>query len=147
MALLHRNFPALPETDALLADLFDDERWTNFPFGNGRRFSMPAVNVLEHADRFEVEVAAPGLRKKDFRLQIDGGVLTISAETKEEHSQEAKTYTRREFNYRSFRRTFTLPDSVDAEQIRARYDGGILHLSLPKQEKARHLSSREIKIN
>lgn len=112
---------------------------------------MPAVNVVEHQDGFRIEVAAPGLKKEDFKLNLNHNNLTISAyqETKSEEPAEAKPdekYTRREFSYTSFQRTFTLPTSVDADKIQANYTDGILKIEIPKREEAKVKPPRQIEI-
>ena len=110
--------------------------------------AVPAVNVREDNETFRVELAAPGLRKEDFKVTLDNGLLTISAETRGEHEEknEAGQYTRREFSYRSFSRSFTLPNTVEADRIDARYQDGILHLSIPKKEEAKRKGPRQIAI-
>jgi len=133
-----------------------DELFT--PTFNG---TAPAVNVRENEDGYYIEVAAPGLQKSDFKLNLDHNRLTISAERKEEHNegtdsesneQEPKNerkkgrYTRREFSYSSFQRTFTLPTTVDGEKINAAYTDGVLHVELPKREEAKVKPSRTIEI-
>ncbi len=98
---------------------------------------------------FEVEVAAPGLKKDDFKVELDGNMLTISSEKKNEwEEKEDERYTRREFSYQSFQRSFQLPrDVVDENKIQAKYDNGVLHLVIPKKEHAKQRPPRMIKIN
>jgi len=110
---------------------------------------VPAVNVVEHQDGFRIEVAAPGLKKDDFKLNLNHNNLSISAyqETKkEETDQTNEKYTRREFSYSSFQRTFTLPTSVDADNIQASYTDGVLKIELPKREEAKVKPARQIEI-
>lgn len=100
--------------------------------------SQPAVNVKENEKEFSLEVAAPGLQKENFNIEVNEGILTISAETKTEKSEtdEKSRFTRREFSYSTFKRTFTLDEeSVDAENIVAKYENGILNISIPKKVK------------
>ncbi|AQG81239.1 Hsp20/alpha crystallin family protein [Spirosoma montaniterrae] len=111
--------------------------------------NVPAVNVVEHQDGFRIEVAAPGLKKEDFKLNLNHNNLTISAyqeSKKEETDQAGEKYTRREFSYSSFQRTFTLPTSVDAENIQASYTDGVLKIELPKREEAKVKPPRQIEI-
>jgi len=110
--------------------------------------SAPAVNVKEDHEAIRVEVAAPGLSKEDFKVTLENGRLTIAAESRAEHEEknEAGRYTRREFSYRGFSRSFTLPDTVEADRIDARYQDGILHLAIPKKEEARPKGPRQIAI-
>ncbi|MFD2573341.1 Hsp20/alpha crystallin family protein [Spirosoma soli] len=111
--------------------------------------NVPAVNVVEHHDGFRIEVAAPGLKKEDFKLNLNHNNLTISAyqETqKEEQDKSNEKYTRREFSYSSFQRTFTLPTSVDADNIQANYTDGVLKIEIPKREEAKVKPPRQIEI-
>lgn len=111
--------------------------------------SLPAVNIKETPENFNVEMAAPGMDKKDFKIQLDGHTLTISAEKQNEQEQkEGETYNRKEFNYLSFCRSFHLPKNfVDGDNIKAKYENGILHLEIPKREEAKQKPSRLIDIN
>lgn len=111
--------------------------------------NVPAVNVVEHQDGFRIEVAAPGLKKEDFKLNLNHNNLTISAsqETqKEEVEKGHEKYTRKEFSYSSFQRTFTLPNSIDAEHIQATYTDGLLKIEVPKREEAKVKPPRQIEI-
>ena len=117
-------------------DIFDSPR--NTGIGN----SLPAVNVKENENNFELEVAAPGMKKEDFKIELDNNVLGISSETKSEDVEEKKKYTRREFSYRSFKRTFTLPENVDVENIKANYSDGVLMIDIPKRVEEKKSGSR-----
>lgn len=110
--------------------------------------TIPAVNIKETAEAFEVEMAAPGMRKEDFRVELDGNHLTISSEFETQNeTKEEERYTRREFSYQSFQRSFTLPKNVvDVEQIGAKYENGVLHLLIPKREEAKQKPPRMIEI-
>lgn len=112
--------------------MYPSKQHHSVPYNN-----IPAVNVKEVEGVFHIEVAAPGLKKEDFKLSLHENRLTIS--TKKEQSNEEKTeqYTRQEFNYTSFQRTFNLPKSVDGEKIEATYADGILNISLPKKEEVK----------
>ena len=110
-----------------------------FNFGRGfleSGFTSPSVNVKEEDGSFQILVAAPGMKKEDFIIDIDRNVLTISSESKSEteDKDENGTFTRREFNYSSFSRSFTLPESVNTENVEASYTDGILKVSVPKKE-------------
>lgn len=110
--------------------------------------NIPAVNIKETNTNFGIELAAPGKTKEDFNIEIDHNVLTISSEEKtekEENDNQGK-YTRREFSYSSFRRAFTLPESVNADSINATYENGVLHVTLPKREEALPKPKRMIEI-
>ncbi len=99
--------------------------------------SVPAVNVTEDKDQYRISVAAPGLKKNDFNIDVNGNLLTISAETESSKEEKEKKFTRREYNYSSFSRTFTLPEAINKEKIDAVYENGELKLVLPKKEEAK----------
>ena len=110
--------------------------------------NVPAVNIKETDTNFGIELAAPGKTKEDFNIEIDHNVLTISSEekTEKEEKDNQGKYTRREFSYSSFRRAFTLPESVNADSINATYENGVLHVTLPKREEALPKPKRMIEI-
>lgn len=101
---------------------------------------VPAVNVAETNDAYMVELAAPGLEKSDFKINMDGDVLTVSGEKKAESVDEDKKYSKREYSYTSFTRSFTLPESIDHTKIAATYEDGILKLEIGKKEEAKAVS-------
>ncbi|QIP17308.1 Hsp20/alpha crystallin family protein [Spirosoma aureum] len=103
---------------------------------------MPAVNVKEDTDGYQIDVAAPGLKKEHFKLSLHNGKLTVS--TQQQEKTEPGQYTKREFSYHAFSRSFWLPDSFDKEQIQARYEDGILHIVLPKKEEAKPKTPTQI---
>ncbi len=118
---------------------------TNFSSTNT---SLPAVNVKETHDDYVIEVAAPGMKKKDFKINYHNNVLTISSERNEESEDKNDNYSRREFSYQSFQRSFTVPqNSVDGEKIEASYNDGILSIKLPKREEIKPRPAKEIKIS
>ena len=141
---LLNNFPTVFD-DFLNRDIFN---WglTNFSDTNT---TIPAVNIKETKDDYVVEVAAPGMTKKDFKVQLEGNVLTISSEkTNEREQRDSERYTIREFSYQSFSRTFTLQkDVLDTEKIQAKYEDGVLHLQIPKKEHAKQKQPRLIEIS
>jgi len=144
----NRNlFPTMPS-------LFDEvmtRDWFNWPFSqNAERGSVPAVNVRETKDAYELEVAAPGISKEDFKVELDNNMLVISAEKESKHEEqgEKESYTRREFSYQSFVRTFSLPERlVQGDRISARYHDGILHITVPKTEEAQVKPVKQIQIS
>ncbi len=149
MSLVRSNsslFPALPRLfdDSFTRDIFD---WMNtrMPVVGG---TLPAVNIKEDGDGFTVEMAAPGMTKEDFKINLENEVLTISAERETENEEkEGERYTRREFSYQSFQRSFHLPKSaVDYDQIKAKYDNGVLSIRIPKREEVKALPARQIAI-
>jgi HSP20 family protein len=125
-------------------DFFD---WSNRNF-SVTNTTLPAVNIKEDNDKFQVEVAAPGLKKEDFKIEVNHNMLSISSEKREEKTegQEGGSYTRREFSYQSFVRSFSLPESVDADKIEASYNDGVLVLNIPKKEEAKPKPARVIQI-
>ncbi len=116
-------------------------------FGNEWVNKTPAANVVETQDSFRVEVAAPGMKKEDFKINVENDLLAISAEKQTENKDETEKFTRREFNHGKFTRTFTLPETVDAEKISAQYVDGLLKLTLPKKEESKEKGAKEIKIS
>lgn len=127
-------------------DFFGKDLWNDF-FEPNNGFRMPAVNVLEEKDNFKIEVAAPGLEKNDFKIDLDNGLLTISCEKEEKHEENGKSYMRREFNYSSFKRSFSLPDTIDGDKIKASHKNGILEIEIPKRDEAKQKPVKQIKIN
>ena len=126
--------------------LFDDEFFNmNFsPSGT----TLPSVNIRETKDNLMVEVAAPGMRKEDFKIELDNNIMIISSERSQAKGDKDKEghYTRREFSYQSFQRTFTLSNNVHSANISARYKDGVLNIVIPKREEVKQNSSRFIEI-
>jgi HSP20 family protein len=124
-------------------DLFD---WSNHNFSMTNT-TLPSVNILENTDQFKVEVAVPGFDKGDFKIELNHDVLTISSEKQiENESKEDEHFSKREFSYQSFTRSFTLPHTADSERIDATYDKGILYVNIPKKEESKPKPSRMIEI-
>ena len=136
-------FPSL--IDRFFNGELADWNSTNY---SGANSTLPAVNVLEDDNEFIIDVAAPGLRKEDFKVNLDNGRLTISSEHNEEDHEEKKgKYSRREYSYQSFQRSFTLSNQmVDSDKIKASYSDGILRIQLPKREEVKPKPIREIQI-
>jgi HSP20 family protein len=130
-----------------LADAFQNFFDNDFVDFFNRKGMDPLANILEHPDSFELDLAAPGLKKDDFKIHLENNVLTISSEVRDEKEEEEKNYTRKEFHYSSFSRSFTLPRTVDLDNIKADYENGILKVMLPKKEDARLDIKKEIKIS
>ena len=132
MTLVKFKKPRMPWYDSMFTDLFGSDRLLTDDFFMENKW-VPAMNVKETDDVFKIEMAAPGFTKKDFKISIENGLLKISAENKEEIEKEDENFTRREFNYNSFFRSFTLPENVNEEEmIDATYKRGILKLVLNK---------------
>ena len=142
-ARVRDSFPFMP---SLFNDFFGGVFNDDFMNKEMLRY-VPSVNIMERADDYRIELAAPGYSKEDFKLEADNGVLTISSEKREEKDDENERYTRKEFSYSSFSRTFSMPEHVDAEKITAEYKDGLLMLTLPKREEAKKKPTREIKIS
>ena len=149
MTLLKRTDsyrPSLPSLfrQLVFRDLMD---WSNFNF-SPTNTTLPAVNIRETKDDFLIEVAAPGLDKKDFKVNLENNQLVISSEHKEEKKSDEENYTRREFSYQSFQRSFTVDErQVEGDKITAKYCDGILCITLPKKEEVKPKPPREIKIS
>lgn len=140
------NYPGMTN---LFDDFFSRDVWNWGQANNSTtNTTIPAVNIKETAAGFEVEVAAPGMKKEDFRIELDGTTLTIGSEWQSQHEEkEGERYSRREFSYQSFQRTFTLPKNVvDVDQINAKYENGVLRLLIPKREEAKQKPPRMIEI-
>ncbi len=120
-----------------LSRFFDDNFWG---FNGLQQSSKVPANIRETDKSFEMELVAPGLRKEDFRLNVNGNVLTVGYEHKSEDEQQNEGWLRKEFRKQSFSQSFTLSDAVDTGNISARYADGILYLTLPKKEEAQKLT-------
>ena len=140
--IVKRSRTMAPSVDFFNTDNFFDNNW----LGRWEK-EFPAVNIAENEKNYSVEVVAPGFRKEDFKLKIDDDVLTISAESKTENDEKGngKEYTRREYSYNSFTRSFQLPDNVKDDSISAGYKDGILNIELPKS-KVQVKATKEIAI-
>jgi len=114
---------------------------------NGNETFAPAVNVSDNEKSYDVEVAAPGMNKEDFKVAVDNGVLTISSEKETETEETKDNYTRKEFSYSSFSRSFGLPENVDDKKIKAKYDNGILRITIPKTKVEKKEASKTIAIS
>ena len=144
-----RNGNRFPVISPLFDDFFGRElfNWGNNNFSSTRT-TMPSVNIRETGDNYEVEVAAPGMEKKDFKITLDGNLLTISSFKQQSNEETNDRYTRREFSYQSFQRSFELPkDVVDQDNINARYENGLLYLTIPKKEEVRRKEPKLIEIS
>jgi HSP20 family protein len=128
----------LAKRGEMFPSVFDDffMPWSGW-FGNERTMTVPAVNVAENKDDYKISVAAPGLKKSDFNIDVEGNTLTISCEKEESKEEKDERYSRTEYNYSSFSRSFTLPEEVIKDRIEAVYEDGVLRLTLPKTEQAK----------
>ena len=150
MTIARRSNNWAPSIPSFLDKFFEGELmdWNTWNFA-GSNETLPAVNVMENENEYMIEVAAPGLKKNDFKINYENGRLTISSERKEEKEEKSKgKLTRCEFSYQSFQRSFSVPENiVNAEKISAKYEEGILHVALPKREEVRPKPAKEIKIS
>ena len=125
-------------------NVFDDEF---FPVFQNKTNSMPSVNIREDDKKYSLELAVPGIDKKDLKIDINEDVLTIASETKNESEEKREGYKRKEFSYSSFCRSFYIPENVEREKIEASYKDGILSVSLPKQEEEKSKITRQVEIS
>ena len=142
---------ALSRLSERMPSVFDDffKPWNEW-FDNGgflgRVMNVPAVNITEQSDQYLVSLAVPGMKKDDFKIDVDGNMLTISSQKEETKEEKDKRYTRKEYSYSSFTRSFTLADEVNKEKIDARYEDGVLNISLPRREDAKKSSAKQIAV-
>ena len=150
MNLIKRNVGQAPALHRLFFDDIFGRDFFNWENNNYSTTSttLPSVNIKETSDNYEVEVAAPGMDKNDFKITLDGNQLTISSVKENEQTTGNENYSRREFSYQSFQRSFELPKNVvDEDKIIARYENGLLLLSIPKREEAKQRPPRMIEIS
>ncbi|MBP7024171.1 MAG: Hsp20/alpha crystallin family protein [Bacteroidales bacterium] len=131
---------------SIVDEFFGDDLWNRF-FDDTESVTVPSVNIKEGKDEYAIEVAAPGFDKKDFRIDLNNNVLEISSEKEVKEENKDEKVMRREFRYSSFKRTFTLPDTVDTEKIKASYKDGILSISVPKKDEAKVKPTKQIAIS
>lgn len=129
-----------------LTDFIERSRGFDDDFFNLEK-SLPAINVKEHKDDFEIELAAPGFNKKDFEITMDNDILEVSAQKTKEELDEEEDYTRKEFNYNAFKRAMQLPSTVDgSKKVKATYKDGILKMNLLKKEEVKEKPKRHIEV-
>jgi HSP20 family protein len=143
MTLLEKQSKMLPD---IFSGFFDDDRFLNFDFRKTWPTKVPAANVFEHEKDFIIHLAVPGMTKEDFHMAIDHNNLVITAEIEERSEMEEDEFTRREYNFSSFKRTFMLPDYVNPDKVEAKYEAGILKILIPKDVGVKIDPKREIKI-
>jgi HSP20 family protein len=137
------KFNNQPNFTDLLDNFFERNIHTAFDRKWG---TMPATNILDKPEAFELEIAVPGMKKDDFKINLENNLLTISSKMEEEKEEDMKNYSRKEFNFCSFSRSFTLPKMVDSEKIGAEYTDGILRVNLPKKQEETAKPMKEIKV-
>jgi HSP20 family protein len=131
--------------------VFDDffkpwNEWFDSGLSPVRTLKLPAVNITEEKDHYQVSLAAPGMKKDDFKIDLDGNMLTISSEKEEQKEDKDKKFTRREYSYSSFSRSFTLPEEINQDKIEASYQDGVLNLTLPRKEESKNQLSKHIPV-
>lgn len=132
---------------SIVDDFFGKDMLSNFFDDYQTGICVPAVNIIEGKDDFRIEVAAPGLDKKDFKIDVKNNVLFISSEKRQEDEKKDEKIMRREFSYSSFSRSFSLPESVETDKIRASHRDGVLSITIPKKEEAKEKPPRQIAIS
>ena len=134
MTTLRFNQPTLKNLDSFLDSLLNDS-----PVANNYGINFPAVNIVESNDDYQLEFNVPGRKKDDFKITVDKNILTVSFEKKEEEKDENKKIIKKEFSTQSFKRSFTLDEKINADEIDAKYEDGLLLLTLPKKEEVKAL--------
>jgi HSP20 family protein len=143
---------ALAKAPNRMPTVFDDlfKPWNEW-FDNAgilsRTINVPAVNITERKDKYEVSLAVPGMKKDDFKIDVDGNMLSISSEKEEKTEEKDKRFTRKEYNYSSFNRCFSLPEEVNQDKIEAKYEDGVLKISLPRKEEAKKTTAKKIAVH
>ena len=142
--LVKRNvfWPSTSSVDKFLSDNF-----FNLPNRINEGGTLPRVNITESDEDFRVEMAAPGMKREDFHVELNNDTLVISSEISDTKEEDNASYTRKEFNYESFKRSFHLPNTVEGDKIEAKYQDGLLRLVIPKKEEAKRKPARTIKIS
>ncbi len=142
-----RGLGKFPNWSSFIDELFNDELGNvkNINFNNG--ITVPKVNIKESVDAYTMEMAVPGFKKSDFIVGLENETLSVSAEINNEEERKDDNYTRKEFSYASFKRSFVLPETVEEDKIEASYTNGILSLNIPKKEEAKPKPARTIEIS
>lgn len=146
MSLVKRDVGYVPTLSNFFDDFFTRDLFS-WPSSSSTGTSIPKVNIYETDTEFHVEMAAPGMTKDDFKVELDNNMLTISSQKESRDEEEKKNYQRKEYSFQSFVRTFHLPESAEAEKINAKYADGILNLVIPKKEEAKRKPAKTIKIS
>lgn len=134
---------------SFFSDFFDFDKFFESPFTpvpDGWTSQVPRANIKERDQEFDIEIAAPGMEKDDFEVKVENGVLSVRAEKEDTSEEEGERFTRKEYSYNSFSRSFPLPDSVKAEEVDANYDNGVLTIKVPKKEEAQKKEKKQIEV-
>lgn len=133
----NQNFPSF------FSSFFNDQHF----FKEWKELSIPPVNIKETATNYSLEFAAPGMKKEDFKINLTDNILSVSSESQNEEVEESDNYTRKEFSYQTFNRSFSLPETIDLESIDASYNDGLLNINILKKEKEELKTDKTIKVN
>lgn len=148
----HRNLPRFGESfmrDPFFSDLFEPRR-SMFQMNKffNEDMDLPPINIKDQGNSLELELAAPGLNKDDFKITLDNGILTISSEKEQNREEEEDGFLRKEFSYNSFTRSFSLPENIDEDkEVKATYNDGILKLSIDKKPEQKSIPPKSIKVS
>ncbi|MBX7181328.1 MAG: Hsp20/alpha crystallin family protein [Bacteroidia bacterium] len=148
MTLIKVNNPTKQFVNPMWNNLFNDFFTTRFT-GEEHSSHVPSVNIVEDKNLYEIHVSAPGFNKDNFKIEVEQNVLSISGEYKTENTENnsERKYTRKEFSYGSFKRSWTLPENIETESIKASYENGILNVEIPKKVQEPVKTTREIKVS
>ena len=146
MTYVKFNQPAMKTLDSFLDNLLNEMPSPDRFLGQGNSIHFPAVNISETKDLYELELNVPGRNKEDFKITVDKNILTVSFDKKEESKDENKKQVKKEFSLHSFKRSFTLDEKIISENIAAKYENGLLVLSLPKKEEVK-VEAKQISVN
>ena len=147
MANTNSNSYTTPSWSSWIDEVFNRDLPSVFTSNFNTGMTMPKVNIRETKDAYFVDMAVPGLKKSDFHIDLDNKILSIATEMQESNDQQEANFTRREFGYSSFKRSFSLPETVNEDEIKAEYGEGVLSIHLPKKEEAIQKPARNIKIS
>lgn len=147
LANTNSNSLTFPNWSSWIDEVFNRDLPSVFTSNFNTGITLPKVNIRETKDAYFVDMAVPGLKKSDFHIDIDNKVLSISTEIEDSNEHQENNYTRREFGYSSFKRSFSLPETVKEDKIKAEYNDGVLSIHLPKKEEAIQKPPRSIKIS
>ncbi len=147
LANTNSNGLTFPTWSSWIDEMFNRDLPSVFTTNFNTGITLPKVNIRETKDAYFVDMAVPGLKKNDFHIDLDNQVLSISTEMEENNEQQEENYTRREFGYASFKRSFSLPETINEDAIKAEYTEGVLSIHLPKKEEAIQKPAKRIKIS
>lgn len=147
LANTNSNGLTFPTWSSWIDEMFNRDLPSVFTSNFNTGITLPKVNIRETKDAYFVDMAVPGLKKNDFHIDLDNQVLSISTEMEENNEQQEENYTRREFGYASFKRSFSLPETINEDAIKAEYTEGVLSIHLPKKEEAIQKPAKRIKIS